>query len=89
MTLSTFFEHVAEPVQVKPDDFERVPHDVNGNPRFVVHFLQLGLHTYASTPQTRKAGLSLYRAKWYGGGFVVTSYNLASTCKFINDTLNA
>jgi hypothetical protein len=62
--------------------FERVNNDVNGNPRYIVHWLDLGLDTYEHTPETRKAGLSKYRAKSYGGGFVFSSYNLQNTANW-------
>ena len=56
----------------------RVNNDVNGNPRYVVHFLSLGLKDYASTKETREAGFKIYRGKEYGGGFVFSSYNVQS-----------
>lgn len=54
----------------------RIDNDVNGNPRYVIHFLDLGLKEYAANDLTRKAGLKIYRAKWFGGGFVTQSYNI-------------
>jgi len=54
----------------------RVNNDYYGNPRYVVHFLSLGLKDYKSTKKTKKAGLSIYRAKWFGGGFVIQSYSI-------------
>ena len=56
--------------------FTRTTNDANGNPRYIIHFLDLGLEEYASNETTRQAGLSLYRGKSYGGGFVCQSYNL-------------
>ena len=54
----------------------RIDNDINGNPRFVVHYLSLGLQEYESTKQTRAVGLRRYKAKQYGGGFVFSSYNM-------------
>lgn len=54
----------------------RIDNDYNGNPRYVIHFLSLGLKDYESTKLTRKAGLKIYRAKWFGGGFVIQSYSI-------------
>jgi hypothetical protein len=53
--------------------YHQVDHDVNGNPRFVVHFLSLDIELadYGRIP-----GLKKYRAKWFGGGYVFQSYNL-------------
>lgn len=52
----------------------RIKNDVNGNPRYVVHFNDLGLSEYKSTKATRDAGFAIYRGKDYGGGFVFSSY---------------
>lgn len=71
-------------IKVGDYTFNRIDNDTNGNPRYVVHWLNLGLNDYEATPLTRKAGLSKYRAKWYGGGFVFTSYNLESTANWFN-----
>lgn len=51
----------------------RIDNDVNGNPRFVVHFLSLGIEL---KDYGRIAGLKKYRAKWFGGGYVFQSYNV-------------
>ncbi len=53
--------------------YHKVDHDQNGNPRYVVHFLALGIKPadYGHIP-----GIKKYRAKWFGGGVVFKSYNL-------------
>lgn len=58
--------------------YYKVDHDVNGNPRYVVHFLDLGVEPkdYGKVP-----GLSKYRAKWFGGGYVIQSYQLEESLK--------
>lgn len=58
-----------EPVEVC-----KIDHDVNGNSRYVVHFLSLGVKP--GDYQKAIPGLSRYRAKWYGGGYVFQSVNL-------------
>ena len=60
----------------------------SGNPRYVVHFLALGLKEYKSTKKTRQAGLSIYKGKWFGGGFVFTSFNVESDLIRILDILH-
>jgi hypothetical protein len=73
-------------------EFTRVNNDVNGNPRYVCHFLNL--NTQAETaatgeawvPTSTKYDLALARArslggrkfhnKQYGGGIVFQCYNL-------------
>ena len=54
----------------------RIDSDYYGNPRYVIHFLSLGLKDYESSKLTRKAGLKVYRGKWFGGGFVMQSYSI-------------
>lgn len=56
----------------------RINNDVNGNPRYLIHYLSLDLKEYESTKQTRAAGFSKYRGKNFGGGFVFTSYSVES-----------
>lgn len=65
----------------------RVNNNVNGNPRYVISWLSLGLDNYQATDKTRKAGLSIYRGKQFGGGFVFQSYNLDSSLDYIFETL--
>lgn len=53
--------------------YHKVDHDMNGNPRYVVHFLSLDVEL---KDYGRIAGLKKYRAKWFGGGYVIQSHNL-------------
>lgn len=68
--------------QVKVNDEEitvyRIDNDVNGNPRYVTHFSSLGveLDDYGRVP-----GLKKYRGKWFGGGYVIQSYNIEQDLK--------
>jgi hypothetical protein len=82
----------------------KVNHDQNGNPRWVVHFLNLltdeeceTAHAEAHARSTFTLGTELmfekalkkartvggvkYRAKWFGGGIVFQSYNIAEDIK--------
>jgi len=76
---------------------KRINNDVNGNPRFVVHFLYLlnegedqGLDVLQSfdlaVKKARKVGGKIYRGKDFGGGIVFQSYNIIET---INKTKGA
>lgn len=74
-------------------DWTRINNCVNGNPRYVVHFLSLltaaecadkGYARYGQAcERARKIGGRKYRAKSYGGGIVFTSYNLEETERHI------
>jgi hypothetical protein len=65
-------KHYAE-VNGQEIPYHKIYNDVNGNPRRVVHFLNLGidLKDYGKVP-----GLTKYNAKWFGGGYVFQSYNI-------------
>ena len=65
------------------DDFYSVKNDINGNPRYVTHYLafldsnECGEDSYAlAKKRANKLGFKVYRGKHFGGGFVTTSYNL-------------
>lgn len=53
--------------------FYRINNDVYGNPRYLVHYLDLGLKEYESLTDF---GLKKYRGKDFGGGLVFSSYSL-------------
>lgn len=61
-------------------EFTRVNNDTNGNPRYVVHFLNLlkndenGYET--ALAKARKIGGRKFHNKQYGGGIVFQSYSL-------------
>ena len=69
---------------------KRINNDVNGNPRYVVHFYDLltdieGLNLSIleryelALQKARKVGGKMYRGKDFGGGIVIQSYNILET----------
>jgi len=69
---------------------KRINNDVNGNPRYVVHFYDLlneregegltMLERYdLATKKARKVGGKIYRGKDFGGGIVFQSYDIETT----------
>ena len=60
-------------------EFTRIDNDRNGNPRYVVHFLNLlkdGEKDYeVALKRAKKIGGKKYHNKKYGGGIVFQSYN--------------
>ena len=72
------------------ENFTRINNDVNGNPRYVVHFLDIineeermsipftKLYDYA-IKKAKKIGGKKYSNKSYGGGIVFQSYNIEDT----------
>jgi hypothetical protein len=84
---------------ITPDNFTRIKNDVNGNPRYVCHFLELDVHGYQSNISlsdryaiacrlANTIGGRKYHNKSYGGGIVFQSYSLDQLCKRINELTN-
>ena len=85
---------------ITPEEFKRVKHDVNGNPRYVCHFLALDIHGcdkgigYGLSDRyvmacklANRAGGRKFHNKQYGGGIVFQSYNLKELCNFLNNIM--
>lgn len=84
---------------ITPEQFTRVKNDVNGNPRFVLHFLNLNTDAeldsvpwidisqkYAlALARSRKVGGRKFHNKQYGGGIVFQSYNVRGLCEMLNE----
>jgi hypothetical protein len=78
-------------------DWTRIKNDVNGNPRYVCHFLNLTTPEDAHLSITEKYRVAARRAnriggrkyhnKSYGGGIVFQSYSLEETESAIRDLL--
>lgn len=79
--------------------FTRINNDVNGNPRYVIHFLALNTdnekdntpndwnrinNLYAmAVKRANRIGGKKYNTKSYGGGIVFQSYSLDDTIRHI------
>jgi len=77
-------------------EFTPVKNDINGNPRYVVHFLKFvndedrEQHKWdledlyeRGIEKAREIGGQKYRGKDYGGGIVLQSYNIQDTAERI------
>lgn len=56
--------------------FTRINNDMNGNPRYVVHFLQIAESYERALFLGRKIGGRKFHNKQYGGGIAFQSYNI-------------
>ena len=84
---------------ITSNDFTRVNNDTNGNPRHVLHFLNLEKEKdYTKTLMERynqalviakKAGGRKFHNKQYGGGIVFQSYNLNDLSDELNNLIGA
>lgn len=78
---------------ITENDFTRVNNDVNGNPRYVIHYLRCCPESYktqsladsyaATCKLMNKIGGRKFHNKQYGGGIVFQSYSLPGTIKHI------
>ena len=63
----------------KQVSLHQVTNDKYGNPRYVIHYLEIA-DTYSEALKIiRKIGGKMYTAKWYGGGLVFSTYILEHT----------
>lgn len=75
---------------LKSYECKSISNDANGAPRYVVHFLALGLTDYPDrTPKAiTKLGLSKYRGRDFTGGYVFQSYNINYSLDWLYCKLN-
>lgn len=86
---------------VQQQDFTRTKNDINGNPRYILHFLNLLTREESNNRsltimekkmiavnRAKSIGGKTYRGKDYGGGIVFQSYNLQDECDRINKMLS-
>lgn len=73
-------------------EFKRVNSDINGNPRYATHFLNIPIEGEGLTvnqkydlaiKKAKKIGGRKYHTKTFAGGIVFTSYNIADLEKHI------
>ena len=83
-------------------DFTRINNDINGNPRRVVHFLELNTRAeldsrdlsisdkYAlALKRARKIGGRKFHNKQYGGGIVFQCYSENALASYIDKAVTA
>lgn len=85
MTNKNYVYTETHTVQGKEIEVFRIPNDVNGNPRYVVNFRDLGIGLWDYDNINKLYGFNKYRAKWFGGGVVFQSYNIEDTLNFALD----
>jgi hypothetical protein len=66
-------------------DFTRINNDINGNPRYVCHFLNIADDYETAVKLANTIGGKKYHTKQYGGGIVFQSYNIEDTASHINE----
>ena len=72
----------------KEINFTRISNDVNGNPRYVCHYLNIADSYSEAIVKAHKIGGRKFHNKQYGGGIVFQSYSLPELQKNINSLAN-
>lgn len=57
-------------------DFKRINNDINGNPRYVCHFLNFAQDYERALFLANQIGGRKFHNKQYGGGIAFQSYNI-------------
>jgi hypothetical protein len=65
--------------------FTQVKNDINGNPRYVCHFLQIADTYELALKKAKKLGGRKFHNKQYGGGIVFCTYNVESLTQKIKE----
>lgn len=66
----------------------RINNDTNGNPRYVVHFLQIAESYERALFLGRKIGGRKFHNKQYGGGIAFQCYNTQELVRLISEIRN-
>jgi hypothetical protein len=69
-------------------EFYRAKNDVNGNPRYILHWMAFARTYSEAYTIARAAGFKEYRGKDFGGGFITQSYSLQETVNFIERVIS-
>jgi len=62
--------------------------DANGNPRYIVHFLQIDNDYDKAVKKANTIGGRKHHTKAYGGGIIFQSYNVQNLVNRINELRN-
>ncbi|WVH13419.1 hypothetical protein [Staphylococcus phage LSA2302] len=82
MTNKNYLYEETHTVQGQEITAFRIPNDTNGNPRYVVHFMDLDIKLADYDNINKLYGFKKYTAKWFGGGVVFQSYNIEDTLNY-------
>lgn len=73
---------------ITTDHLTQIKRDVNGNPRYVIHFLSIANTYERALYLARKLGGRKFHNKQYGGGIAFQSYNTKELVKNLNELAN-
>ena len=79
-----------KPIKVKGITFYKIKHDINGNPRYLVHYNDLGTSYDEALTVARAIGGRKYRGHDYGyQGLAFQSYSLEHTAAKLKEVKRA
>ncbi len=68
-------------------DWTRIKNDINGNPRYVCHFLNVASDYPTAIKIANSIGGRKFHNKQYGGGLVFQSYSLSDLERHIQEAI--
>lgn len=74
--------------QITASNFSRITNDTNGNPRYVIHYLNVDRDYDKALKIAKKIGGKKFHNNQYGGGIVFQSYNISETAKYLNNAIS-
>ena len=74
--------------EITGSDFTRISNDTFGNPRYVIHFLNVDRDYDKAVKIANKVGGKKFNNKQFGGGIVFQSYNIDRTAERLNEEIN-
>lgn len=75
--------------KISAKDFTRISNDINGNPRYVIHYLSVADNYDKAVKIANKIGGKKFHNKQYGGGIAFQSYNIDDTAKKLQNLIDS
>lgn len=79
----SYLSSYPQTVKGSPINFWRTSNDVNGNPRYIVHYLFIARDYDTAHKIAKSCGGRKYTGRAFGGGFVFQSYSLDHLAQYI------
>ena len=74
--------------KITAKNFTRINNDTYGNPRYVIHWINVADTYSKALTIAKKIGGRKFHNKQYGGGIAFQSYNIDDTAKRLNELVN-
>ena len=74
--------------EITASNFTRISNDTYGNPRYVIHYLNIDKNYDKAVKIANKLGGKKFNNKQFGGGIVFQSYSVDRTAQRLNEEIN-